>query len=244
MNKIFKTITLSFSLLIVLILSFIGYYIVLFNVVLALFFSFINIYIWDKYRYMLKVMNDSILLDFQVNTFIKNVSINCLTNDFNILEAMERTISFLDGEFKTDITNTTSDIKLNYNYKKSLTILEKKYKDHRALMGFIKYLNIVKEQSNVEKTARKCFEQSSTDSKNLIVYRDKILKIKISQLNSYFVNTAIGYFVIILVILSLNTYYIEFAKSISGIIINSITIIISMYISLVLINNMTKEFYE
>ncbi len=242
--KIIKIFKFSFKNIVAFIVLFIGYFLILFNILLALVFTLISVYIYDGYLYLMSQQNKQNFIEFQINAFIKNMAINCMTNDFNILESLERTVKFLDGEFQKDIQAVIESIKKDYDYNKAFKKLYKKYHTNKTLINFLNNLKIIKEQSNVEQTAKHIFEMASKDSQKMIVYNDKVRNLKKVQLNNYFINMLIGYFVIILVVFSLNVYYVEFARSINGIIINSITIIISQYTTMLLIKKSMEYKHE
>lgn len=245
MKNIFKYTKVSVKTIIYLLIFIFLYYILLFNLILSIFSALFTTYIYDKYLYYNFNMKKNQQLNFQINTFIKNMAINCLANDFNILDSLEKSSIFLEDEFKKDVLLAAGMIKKDYNYTKAFSILSDKYHNKRILKRFIKNLLIIKEQSNVDESAKKIFQIASKDSQKYIVYRDKVETTKKNQFINYLINTAIGYFVIVLVIFSLNIYYIDFAKSITGLIVNMITILISFYITLKLMNNaFCTEDYE
>ncbi|MGL5021451.1 MAG: hypothetical protein ACRC5R_05480, partial [Mycoplasmatales bacterium] len=128
------------------------------------------------------------------------------------------------------------EIKVDFNYEKAFDNLSSKYSDNKILKEFLTNVLIIKEQSNVDESAKKVFEAASKDSQKFIITQDRISKIKESNFKNYLINVGLGFLVIILIVFSLNTYYVAFAKTIEGIILNSSTILLTLFITIKFIN--------
>lgn len=231
-NKILSEIRLGVFLLVIGIF----YFLVTYNLLVVIFCLISTFFVSKKYQKKCEKIKKEKFLNFQINSFIKNMALNSMTNDFNVVDSMEKTLPFLEGGFKKDVELMIDSIKTDYDYQKASSLLIKKYPSKKVLIRFLKNLIIIKEQSNVDDSARKIFDNSSLDSRKYIVNYDKIYKVKMANLNAYFVNTFIGCIVILMVCFSLNVYYVEFANSSTGIFINLITILISIYITWALID--------
>ena len=64
---------------------------------------------------------------------------------------------------------------------------------------------------------------------------NKILKIKNANFKNYLINVSLGYFVIALVIISLNVFYVEYARSIEGIMLNAMVVFMMQVLTLEII---------
>lgn len=211
------------------------YYLIFLNIFLALFCTLLTLYVYRQHEIYKEKYYKEKYIKFQINCFVKNIGMNCLSNDFNIVDAMEKSIPFLEKEFKKDIENTLEEIKFDFNYEKSLNKLGKKYQSSVIFTNFLKNLLIIKEQSNIDTSAKKILKIASIDSRKYIINQDKIEKVRFSNLKNYLVNTAIGVVVIVMVILSLNVYYVQYAHTFIGISINLISVAVTLYITLIVI---------
>jgi hypothetical protein len=222
------------------IIIFLTYLIILFNIPLAIIFTLSSVYIIGIYSHKKLLLKKERSLDFQINSFIKNMAINSLANNFNIIDSVDKSADFIEGKFKKDLYILNEEIKMDYDYEKAFMNLGCKYKKNRILKEFLENILIIKEQSNVEESAKKIFEIASKDSQKYIVRKDRIQMVKESNFKNYLINVALGYLVSILIVISLNSYYIVYAKKIEGIILNSSMIILVMFITLKFINEVYK----
>lgn len=226
------------------IIFFLIYYFILFNIILSIIYSFTSLYVLDIYYMKKRKADKFIYTEFMLNSFIKNFAISSLSNNYNILDSLKKGSKYLDQTIKNDIEICISEIEVAYNYEKAFKNLADKYKHNRVFLEFLTHIMIIKEQSNIESSAKNIYNQSSIDSQKYIVQIDKVAKIKREHFNNYLINTAIGLFVIYLIVFALNVYYIEYAKSIQGLALNSIAIIISLLVTLKLINKTFEVNYE
>lgn len=212
------------------------YYFILFNIVLSIIFGITTLYVIDLYLVRKRKLEKRIYTEFQINSFIKNYSICSLTNNYNVLDSLKNSITYLDPTLKNNIEQCIAEIETDYNYEKALKKLGNKYMHNRVFQEFLNNLLIIKEQSNVESSAKQIYTQASLDSQRYIVHIDKINSLKKEHFKNYLANTFIGLFVIYLIVFALNTYYLAYANSIGGILLNSGAIIISLMVTIKLIN--------
>jgi hypothetical protein len=237
MKKLLKLITNN---IIITTIIFLTYLIILFNIILAVIYTIASVYIIAIYTHKKYQLKKERNLDFQINSFIKNMAINSLANNFNIIDSVEKSADFIEGKFKKDLYILNEEIKIDYDYDKAFMNLGIKYKKNIILKEFLENILIIKEQSNVEESAKKIFEIASKDSQKYIVRKDRIQMVKEANFKNYLINVALGYIVSILIVISLNSYYIVYAKKLDGIILNSSMIILIMFITLKFINEVYK----
>lgn len=237
MKKLIKTISNNIFITILLCIT---YSIILFNIILAFAYTIGSMYIIGIYTHKKQKLKQERNLDFQINSFIKNMAINSLANNFNIIDSVDKSADFIEGKFKKDLYILNEEIKIDYDYEKAFMNLGNKYKNNLILKEFLENILIIKEQSNVEESAKKIFEIASKDSQKYIIRKDKIQMIKEANFKNYLINVALGYIVSILIVISLNSYYIVYAKKLEGLILNSAMILLVMLITLKFINEVYK----
>ncbi len=184
-------------------------------------------------------------LDFQINVFIKNIAITSMTNDFNMIDSLEKTIPFLFGQFEKDIRKSLENIKVSYDYETEFLKLKKKYQHKPILNDVLSNILVVKKQSNIDNTAIKIFEFATNDSQEYLINIDRFYKLGEVHLKNYFITVFLSLAIILLVIFALNIYYYNWAKTIQGLIINMSMLLLTLYTSYYLIKkNYTEELYE
>lgn len=176
-----------------------------------------------KYKY-----NEHQKLNFQINKFIKMMGMFSATNDYNILLSMEETIKYIDNPLKKNIEKVIMDLKMNYDFEKAFIYLIKEYKENYIFINFISNLTIIKKQSNIEDTASIMFEMASSQMQKKILFMNKIHNIKESHLKNFKLNLALGYLVIMIIVINMFPYYFDYARSLVGLLINNM-ILISLY---------------
>ena len=72
------------------------YYLILFNIILSISFMIGSIYVLNIYKLKKHKFQNKRKLDFQINNFIKNMAINSLTNNFNIIDSVEKSSVFVE----------------------------------------------------------------------------------------------------------------------------------------------------
>ena len=88
MRKIRVIIGLIYKNIFIFLISTIGLYIIIQSILLSLFFAFINIKILAYYKKEKKHFELKMIENFQINNFIKNMAINSIANNFNVLDSI------------------------------------------------------------------------------------------------------------------------------------------------------------
>lgn len=239
-----KIVKFSLQNIVFLLIMFVMYFFILYSIIFSIIFAITSLYVFDIYKYKKNKIEKHIHQEFLINSFIKNFALVSLSNNYNIVDSLKKSSVYITGDFKKNIDLCVNKIEEEYNYESAFRELAKKYPHNEVFREFLNNLLIIKEQSNIESSAKNIFNQSSLDSQKYIIQMDRKYNIKLDHFKNYLINTGIGLFVIYLIIFALNAYYIQFTNSISGIVINVTTIIISLVVTLKLINKTFEVKYE
>lgn len=244
-KKLLKLVKLLLHLLVtnivLCLIIFVLYYYLTLNFLVSLIFVFMSVLIFDYYYSFKHILKKDMEINFQINYFLKIISISCLTNNYNIVESMEDGIEYLSGSFKEDVEDLINKIKVNYNYKDEFNNFMKKYPKKKILHKTFNTLLIIQQQSNINNTAKLSLKEISVSSQSYIDQVDKYNKVSISNIQNYFITLMISFLVIILTRLSLNIYYTSWALSISGQVINVMFLLIINIVSFYLIKKNKEE---
>ena len=118
MNEILKSSIKNAS---IFICSVILLYFLFYNLILATSFSFINIIILQKYNKEKERYNVIMENNFQINNFIKNMAINSLANNFNVLDSIEKSKNIIDDCLDYNIKVYSIPIITNWENEKEIS---------------------------------------------------------------------------------------------------------------------------